>query len=170
MALSLIVEVEAESFVVSRRRVIPHTRRMPRCAWATKEPSITYHDEEWGVPVHDDRTLFEFLILEGAQAGLSWETILKKRDNYRRAFHGFDARKIASYTAADTERLLADSGHCAEPPEGRRDDQERAGVPRSATRFGSFDACLWNLSAASRSRTAGRAQRNCRLARQNPMR
>ena len=62
---------------------------MPRCPWATSEPAITYHDEEWGVPVHDDRLLFEFLILEGAQAGLSWTTILKKRDNYRKAFDRF---------------------------------------------------------------------------------
>ena len=62
---------------------------MPRCSWAASEPNVTYHDEEWGVPVHDDRGLFEFLILEGAQAGLSWTTILKKRENYRKAFDGF---------------------------------------------------------------------------------
>ena len=68
---------------------------MPRCPWATAEPNITYHDEEWGVPVHDDRLLFEFLILEGAQAGLSWTTILNKRDNYRKAFDGFRPEKIA---------------------------------------------------------------------------
>jgi DNA-3-methyladenine glycosylase I len=66
-----------------------------RCPWATIEPNITYHDQEWGVPVHDDRLLFEFLILEGAQAGLSWTTILKKRDNYRKAFDRFRAEKIA---------------------------------------------------------------------------
>src|SRR4051812_9423159 len=72
---------------------------MPRCAWASIEPNITYHDREWGVPVHDDRKLFEFLILEGAQAGLSWTTILKKRDNYRKAFDGFRAEKIARYDA-----------------------------------------------------------------------
>lgn len=83
---------------------------MPRCPWVTVEPSITYHDEEWGVPVHDDRKLFEFLILEGAQAGLSWITILKKRENYRKAFHNFDARKIARYGPSDVKRLLADEG------------------------------------------------------------
>ncbi len=66
---------------------------MPRCPWAITEPNITYHDEEWGVPVHDDRLFFEFLILEGAQAGLSWTTILKKRENYRKAFDGFQAEK-----------------------------------------------------------------------------
>ena len=83
---------------------------MPRCSWATNEPAITYHDEEWGVPVHDDRVLFEFLILEGAQAGLSWTTILKKRENYRNAFDGFRAEKIARYGARDVKRLLGDAG------------------------------------------------------------
>ena len=83
---------------------------MPRCPWATTEPAIAYHDEEWGVPVHNDRRLFEFLVLEGAQAGLSWITILKKRANYRKAFDGFRADKIARYGARDVKRLLADSG------------------------------------------------------------
>src|ERR1051326_2675589 len=83
---------------------------MPRCPWATTEPNISYHDNEWGVPVHDDRVLFEFLILEGAQAGLSWITILKKRENYRRAFDGFDVEKVARYGARDVERLLGDAG------------------------------------------------------------
>jgi len=83
---------------------------MPRCPWATTEPAIAYHDEEWGVPVHNDRKLFEFLVLEGAQAGLSWITILKKRENYRKAFDGFRADKIARYGARDVKRLLADSG------------------------------------------------------------
>ncbi|MDQ3197990.1 MAG: DNA-3-methyladenine glycosylase I [Verrucomicrobiota bacterium] len=83
---------------------------MARCPWATIEPSIAYHDEEWGVPLHDDRRLFEFLILEGAQAGLSWITILKKRENYRKAFDGFRAEKIARYGARDVQRLLADPG------------------------------------------------------------
>ncbi len=87
-----------------------HLRRMPRCPWATIEPAITYHDQEWGVPVHDDRVLFEFLILEGAQAGLSWITILKKRGNYRKAFDDFRAQKIARYGARDTRRLLRDAG------------------------------------------------------------
>src|SRR5207244_10540032 len=83
---------------------------MPRCTWAATEPNITYHDQEWGVPVHDDRLLFEFLILEGAQAGLSWSTILKKRENYRKAFHGFRPEKIARYGARDIQRLLGDAG------------------------------------------------------------
>src|SRR5437773_10655466 len=83
---------------------------MPRCPWATTEPNITYHNQEWGVPVHDDRKLFEFLILEGAQAGLSWITILKKRENYRKAFDRFRADKIARYGARDVKRLLANTG------------------------------------------------------------
>src|ERR1700740_168630 len=81
-----------------------------RCGWAKGERYIQYHDEEWGVPVHDDRTLFEFLILEGAQAGLSWSTILNKRENYRKAFDGFRAEKIARYGNRDVKRLLADQG------------------------------------------------------------
>ena len=83
---------------------------MPRCPWATVEPAIIYHDREWGVPVHDDRVLFEFLILEGAQAGLSWITILKKRESYRKAFDGFRVEKIARYDARDVKQLLADAG------------------------------------------------------------
>src|SRR6266581_9365897 len=83
---------------------------MPRCPWATTEPAIAYHDEEWGIPVHVDRLLFEFLILEGAQAGLSWTTILKKRENYRKAFNGFRAEKIARYGKRDLQRLLGNAG------------------------------------------------------------
>src|SRR6266498_2476309 len=83
---------------------------MPRCPWATIEPNLSYHDREWGVPVHDDRLLFEFLILEGAQAGLSWSTILNKRDNYRKSFDDFDAEKIAKYDARKIKKLLADAG------------------------------------------------------------
>src|SRR3954466_2288425 len=83
---------------------------MNRCAWAKDDLYIAYHDKEWGVPVHDDRHLFEMLILEGAQAGLSWITILKKRENYRRAFDHFDARKIACYDLRKIQKLLADPG------------------------------------------------------------
>jgi DNA-3-methyladenine glycosylase I len=82
-----------------------------RCAWCGDDPLyVAYHDQEWGVPLHDDRALFEFLTLEGAQAGLSWLTILRKRENYRRAFHDFDMERIARYGARDTARLLADPG------------------------------------------------------------
>ena len=81
-----------------------------RCKWAQKPAMIEYHDKEWGRPVHDDRVLFEFLILEGAQAGLSWETILNKRENYRKAFDRFDARKIARYDKRKVRELLANAG------------------------------------------------------------
>lgn len=82
-----------------------------RCEWCGSDPLYcAYHDDEWGVPVHDDRRLFEKLVLEGAQAGLSWLTILRKRGNYRRAFHGFDPKTIAAYSQADIDRLLQDAG------------------------------------------------------------
>lgn len=88
-----------------------HDLTLPRCGWATSDPLyIAYHDEEWGRPVHDDRRLFEMLILEGAQAGLSWITILRRRETYRQAFGGFDPAKIARYGAKDVERLMADPG------------------------------------------------------------
>jgi DNA-3-methyladenine glycosylase I len=88
------------------------TAAKKRCAWAgmTDPLYLEYHDQEWGVPSHDDRHLFEMLILEGAQAGLSWATILHKRAAYRKAYHGFDPRRVARYTAADKRRLLADAG------------------------------------------------------------
>jgi DNA-3-methyladenine glycosylase I len=92
---------------------VPRTpsSELPRCGWVTSDPIyLAYHDEEWGVPVHDDRRLFEMLILEGAQAGLSWITILKRREGYRRAFHGFDPQRIARYKEKDVARLLADPG------------------------------------------------------------
>jgi DNA-3-methyladenine glycosylase I len=100
----------AVSISLSLLAPIAHLLRMPRCPWATTEPAVTYHDEEWGVPVHDSRRLFEFLILEGAQAGLSWITILRKRESYRKAFDGFRAEKIARYGARDVKRLLGDPG------------------------------------------------------------
>ena len=81
-----------------------------RCSWAESPLAIAYHDAEWGVPVHDDRVLFEFLLLEGAQAGLSWETILRKRDNYRKAFAGFDPRKVARFTPSVIRKLMQDEG------------------------------------------------------------
>jgi len=83
---------------------------LTRCPWARNEISIRYHDEEWGVPTHDDRRLFEFLLLEGAQAGLSWDTVLKKRENYRAAFDSFDPRVIARYERRKIQQLLRDSG------------------------------------------------------------
>src|SRR6476660_2929970 len=85
-------------------------KELKRCWWAQSESMVPYHDKEWGVPVHDDRLLFEFLILEGAQAGLSWSTILNKRENYRKAFDHFDARKVARYDARKIKSLLANPG------------------------------------------------------------
>src|SRR5215467_15215923 len=82
----------------------------PRCPWGTMPEMIAYHDEEWGVPQHDDRVLFEFLILEGAQAGLSWSTILNKREAYRKAFRGFDVKKVARFTSAKVKQLMSDPG------------------------------------------------------------
>src|SRR5213592_4543215 len=118
---------------------------MPRCPWATVEPNITYHDEEWGVPVHDDRLLFEFLILEGAQAGLSWTTILKKRENYRKAFDGFRVEKIARYGARDVQRLLGDAGIVRNRLKIAA-AIENAKLFRAVRKeFGTFDAYLWDF-------------------------
>ena len=103
-----------------------------RCAWASNERSIPYHDREWGVPLHDDRVLFEFLILEGAQAGLSWDTILRKRENYRAAFDGFDPKKIARYDQRKAQRPAARRGHRPQPPEGGFGDSERQGLSGGA--------------------------------------
>src|SRR5438128_11061297 len=120
---------------------------MPRCPWATVEPNITYHDEEWGVPVHDDRLLFEFLILEGAQAGLSWTTILKKRDNYRKAFDGFRVEKIARYGTRDMQRLLGDAGIVRNRLKiAAAIDNDRVFLS-VRKEFGTFDDCLWSLLA-----------------------
>ena len=86
------------------------SRAVKRCSWPSTELDIAYHDKEWGVPVHDDRVLFEFLILEGAQAGLSWSTILRKRENYRRAFAGFDPGKVARFATSRVAKLMQDEG------------------------------------------------------------
>jgi DNA-3-methyladenine glycosylase I len=118
---------------------------LPRCPWAASEPNITYHDEEWGVPVHDDLKLFEFLILEGAQAGLSWTTILKKRENYRKAFHGFQAKKIARYGARDVTRLLADPGIVRNRLKVAAAIQNAKAFGEVREEFGSFDAFLWSF-------------------------
>ncbi len=118
---------------------------MPRCQWAQSELSIAYHDREWGLPVHEDRTLFEFLVLEGAQAGLSWETILKKRDNYRRAFDNFAPGTVAAYTPDKVQALLADPGIVR----NRLKVEAAVGNARAflavQREFGSFDAYLWRF-------------------------
>ena len=118
---------------------------MPRCPWAAVEPNITYHDREWGVPVHDDRKLFEFVILEGAQAGLSWTTILKKRENYRAALHDFQPEKIARYGARDLKRLLADPGIVRNRLKLTATIQNAKAFLAVRNEFGSFDAYLWSF-------------------------
>jgi DNA-3-methyladenine glycosylase I len=118
---------------------------MLRCPWATIEPAITYHDAEWGVPVHDDRLLFEFLILEGAQAGLSWITILKKRDAYRKAFDGFRPEKVARYTARDVERLLGDDGIVRNRLKITAAIHNAKAFLAVRKEFKTFDAYLWNF-------------------------
>ncbi|MGD9870076.1 MAG: DNA-3-methyladenine glycosylase I [Thauera sp.] len=117
-----------------------------RCAWCGNDPLYTaYHDLEWGVPKHDDRHLFEMLVLEGAQAGLSWITILKKRENYRRAFDDFDADKVARYTAADVERLMADAGIVRNRLKIESAIANARATLEAQARFGSLDACLWRF-------------------------
>ena len=118
---------------------------MTSCAWATTELSIAYHDREWGVPVHDDGKLFEFIILEGMQAGLNWEIILKKRENFRRAFDNFDVRAVAAYDGRKVRKLLADAGII----------RNRLKIAAAITNakafiavqkdFGSFDAYVWQF-------------------------
>lgn len=125
---------------------MPSTSTRIRCAWSGNNPlMIEYHDKEWGVPVHDDRTLFEFLILEGAQAGLSWQTVLNKRENYRKAFAKFDAKKIARYTADDAARLMADPGiirNRLKIDAATRNAQAFLEVQKE---FESFDVYIWQF-------------------------
>ncbi|MGB8065400.1 MAG: DNA-3-methyladenine glycosylase I [Candidatus Sulfotelmatobacter sp.] len=116
-----------------------------RCAWAVGEQSIRYHDEEWGVPVHDDRVLFEFLILEGAQAGLSWSTILNKRENYRRAFDDFDAKRIAVYDRKKISALLKDSGIVRNRLKINSTVENAKAFLRVREEFGSFDRYIWQF-------------------------
>lgn len=119
--------------------------RVIRCAWANGELSIRYHDEEWGVPVHDDCTLFEFLILEGAQAGLSWNTILNKRENYRGAFDGFDPQVVARYDRAKVRKLLADPGIVRNKLKIASTIANAKAFLRVQEEFGSFDRYIWQF-------------------------
>ncbi|RIK72332.1 DNA-3-methyladenine glycosylase I [candidate division KSB1 bacterium] len=117
-----------------------------RCEWCGDDPLyVAYHDEEWGVPVHDDRRLFEMLILEGAQAGLSWSTILKKRENYRKAFNRFDARKIAKYDKAKIAKLLADPGIVRNRLKIAATVQNARAFLEVQKEFGSFDRYIWQF-------------------------
>ena len=115
-----------------------------RCQWCGDDPLyIAYHDNEWGIPVHNDRLLFEFLILEGAQAGLSWLTILKKRKHYRKAFQNFDCKTIANYAQHEVDRLLSDPGIVRNRLKIESAIKNAQGVMKIQEEFGSFDAYLW---------------------------
>ncbi len=120
--------------------------KVKRCGWATKDPVyIAYHDEEWGVPVHDDRKLFAFLILEGAQAGLSWITILKRRDGYRKAFSDFDPEKVACFSKKKIEKLLQDKGIIRNRLKVNAAVSNARAFLKVQEEFGSFDAYSWRF-------------------------
>ncbi len=119
---------------------------MKRCAWAASPAMIEYHDREWGVPVHDDRVLFEFITLEGAQAGLSWETILNKREAYRRAFAGFDPARVARFSAARRARLMQDAGIVRNRLKIESTVTNAAAFLAVQREFGSFDRYLWDFA------------------------
>ena len=127
-----------------------------RCFGGPDDPlMMRYHDEEWGVPVHDDRTTFEFLCLEGAQAGLSWQTILRKRENYRAAFDNFDPAKVAAYTDADRKRLLADAGivrNRAKIDAAINNAQRFIEIKKE---FGTFDRYIWQSTGNTTMRSTG---------------
>jgi DNA-3-methyladenine glycosylase I len=116
-----------------------------RCAWAREEPNIHYHDTEWGVPQHDDRVLFEFLILEGAQAGLSWTTILNKRENYQKAYDGFDPQRVAKFNDRKAAQLLADPGIVRNRLKVAASIVNAHAFLAVQKEFGSFDAYVWQF-------------------------
>ena len=118
---------------------------MKRCSWPSTELDIAYHDQEWGVPVHDDHVLFEFLTLEGAQAGLSWSTILKKRENYRRAFAGFDPKKVARFSAAKKQQLMKDEGIVRNRLKIDSTVSNAQAFLAVQKEFGSFDRYVWQF-------------------------
>src|SRR5579864_4930900 len=120
-----------------------------RCPWATNDLSIRYHDEEWGTPVHNDTTLFEFLILEGAQAGLSWDTILKKRENYRAAFDQFDPQKIARYNRRKLTSLMKNPGIIRNRLKIASASQNAKAFLQVQDEFGSFHAYIWQFTNGS---------------------
>lgn len=129
----------------SQSKTLPKTQSKTRCSWAVSELALAYHDNEWGAPVHDDRLLFEFLILEGAQAGLSWETILRKRENYRKAFDGFDPARVARFDARRVEHLLADPGIVRNRLKVAAAVKNAALFLEIQREFGSFDKFIWQF-------------------------
>jgi DNA-3-methyladenine glycosylase I len=121
------------------------SKELIRCAWPSNPLAIQYHDEEWGVPKHEDRILFEYLILEGAQAGLSWDTVLKKRENYRKAFDNFDAEKIARYTEKKLARLMEDPGIIRNRLKVESAVKNARGFLEVRDEFGNFEAYIWQF-------------------------
>ncbi len=131
------------NYTYSNESIMDNKRR---CSWPGENTlMIEYHDKEWGVPVHDDRMLFEFLVLEGAQAGLSWQTVLNKRDNYRKAFDYFHAKKIARYGAKDVKQLLTDSGIIRNRLKIESTIQNAKAFLKIQKEFGTFDAYIWQF-------------------------
>jgi DNA-3-methyladenine glycosylase I len=120
-------------------------KKIIRCSWATNDLNIPYHDREWGVPQHDDRVLFEFLVLEGAQAGLSWDTILKKRENYRAALDGFDAKKISRYTQRKLDSLMRNEGIVRNRLKILSATKNAKAFLEVQSEFGSFDRYVWQF-------------------------
>jgi DNA-3-methyladenine glycosylase I len=130
---------------MAERRTAARARAPARCAWAANEPAIRYHDREWGVAEHDDRVLFEFLLLEGAQAGLSWDTILRKRENYRVAFDYFDPRAIAHYGRRKLDALLRDAGIVRNRLKIESAVSNARAFLAVEKEFGSFDRYVWRF-------------------------
>jgi len=121
-----------------------------RCEWSESDPLLMeYHDAEWGVPVHDDRKLFEYLVLDGAQAGLSWLTVLRKRENFQRAFHGFDPERVAKFQAKDVRRLLADEGIIRNRLKIEGSIRNAKAFLEVREEFGSFDSYVWKFVGGS---------------------
>jgi DNA-3-methyladenine glycosylase I len=124
---------------------MPNAKKIVRCDWAKNELAILYHDNEWGVPCHDDQVLFEFLVLEGAQAGLSWDTILRKRENYRAAFGGFDPRKISRYDQRKVNSLMQDEGIVRNRLKILSVIKNAKAFLEAQKEFGSFDEYVWQF-------------------------
>jgi DNA-3-methyladenine glycosylase I len=132
-------------------------KNVKRCSWTSDDPlMIAYHDEEWGVPLHDDRKLYEFILLDGAQAGLSWSTVLRKRENYREAFRGFDPKRVARFTPKDVERLLKNDGIIRNRLKIESAINNARRFFEVQKEFGSFDAYIWQFT---RGRTLQRRRR-----------
>jgi DNA-3-methyladenine glycosylase I len=132
----------------------------PRCPWATTPEMTAYHDDEWGVPQHDDRVLYEFLILEGAQAGLSWSTILAKREAYRKAFSAFDPAKVARYKSADIKRLMKDAGIVRNRLKIESAIRNAQALVTVQKEFGNFDRYIWQFVGGAPIKNAWRSMKN----------